>query len=110
VVRQVRAVRRRRARRLAAGHHEGAAAAQGHAGQGIFGHKIPSDDLKQVKRIYDTVEGHDDRYELNLYISGYDEDETGAETGPATAGTDGSGMSGAEAGQPGQSPEESPTR
>src|SRR5690242_3064255 len=79
-------------------------------GKAIFGHKIPSDDLKQVKRIYERVEGQDDRYELNLYITGYDEDETGAETGPASAGTDGSGMSGAEAGQPGQSPEESPTR
>jgi succinate dehydrogenase / fumarate reductase iron-sulfur subunit len=79
-------------------------------GKAIFGHKIPKDDLRQLKRIYDTVEGHDDRYELNLYITGYDEDETGAETGPASAGTDGSGMAGAEAGQPGQSPEESPTR
>ncbi|HZC29293.1 MAG TPA: succinate dehydrogenase/fumarate reductase iron-sulfur subunit [Gaiellaceae bacterium] len=79
-------------------------------GGALRGHKIPRDDLKQVRRIYDTVEGHDDRYELNLYISGYDEEETGAETGPASAGTDGSGMSGAEAGQPGQSPEESPTR
>jgi succinate dehydrogenase / fumarate reductase iron-sulfur subunit len=79
-------------------------------GKAIFGHKIPRDDLKQVKRIFETVEGHDDRYELNLYITGYDEDETGAQTTPASAGTDGSGMSGAEAGQPGQSPEESPTR
>src|SRR5919106_440650 len=60
-------------------------------------HKIPRDDRKQVQRIYDTVEGHDDRYELNLYITGYDEDETGAQTGPASAGTDGSGMAGAEA-------------
>jgi succinate dehydrogenase / fumarate reductase, iron-sulfur subunit len=79
-------------------------------GKAIFGHKIPGEDLKQVKRIYDKVEGHEHRYELNLYITGYDEDETGAETGPASAGTDGSGMAGAEAGQPGQSPEESPTR
>src|SRR3954454_8203014 len=79
-------------------------------GKAIFGHKIPKDDLRQVRRIYDTVEGHDERYELNLYISGYDEDETGAEAGPASAGPDGSGMSGAESGQPGQSPEESPTR
>jgi succinate dehydrogenase / fumarate reductase iron-sulfur subunit len=80
------------------------------AGKAIFGHKIPKDDLKQVRRIYDTVEGHDERYELNLYITGYDEDETGAEAGPASAGTDGSGQAGAEAGQPGQEPEESPTR
>jgi succinate dehydrogenase iron-sulfur subunit len=38
-------------------------------------HKIPKDDLKQVQRIYDTVEGRDERIELNLYISGVDEDE-----------------------------------
>ena len=36
-------------------------------------HKIPKDDLKQVRRIYDTVEGRDERFELNLYITGYDE-------------------------------------
>jgi succinate dehydrogenase / fumarate reductase iron-sulfur subunit len=34
------------------------------------GHKAPKD----VKAIYDRVEGRDERYELNLYISGYDED------------------------------------
>jgi succinate dehydrogenase / fumarate reductase iron-sulfur subunit len=37
-------------------------------------HKLPKDALAHVRRIYDTVEGHDERYELNLYISGYDED------------------------------------
>ena len=37
-------------------------------------HKLPKDDLKQVQRIYETVEGRDERVELNLYISGYDED------------------------------------
>jgi len=31
-------------------------------------------DLKQVKRIYDEVERHPERIELNLYITGYDED------------------------------------
>jgi succinate dehydrogenase iron-sulfur subunit len=38
-------------------------------------HKIPREDRQQLKRIYDTVEGRGDRIELNLYISGYDEDE-----------------------------------
>jgi succinate dehydrogenase / fumarate reductase iron-sulfur subunit len=38
-------------------------------------HKIPKDDLKQVQRIYDTVEGRPERIELNLYVSGYDEDD-----------------------------------
>ena len=37
-------------------------------------HKIPKDDLKQIRRIYDTVEGRDERIELNLYITGNDED------------------------------------
>ena len=78
-------------------------------GKALRGHKIPAPDLKSVKRIFDAVEGHDGRYELNLYITGYDEDEDGAETAPASAGT-AAGMPGAEAGQPGQEPEESPTR
>jgi succinate dehydrogenase / fumarate reductase, iron-sulfur subunit len=74
------------------------------------GHKAPKD----VKAIYDRVEGRDERVELNLYISGYDEDVEGAEqsasaTAQAGAGGDG-GQSGAEAGQPGQSPEGSPAR
>ncbi|HMD57338.1 MAG TPA: succinate dehydrogenase/fumarate reductase iron-sulfur subunit [Solirubrobacteraceae bacterium] len=37
-------------------------------------HKIPSEDLKAVQGIYDKVEGRERRYELNLYISGSDED------------------------------------
>jgi succinate dehydrogenase / fumarate reductase, iron-sulfur subunit len=78
-------------------------------GKAMRGHKIPKPDLRAVRQIYEKVEGRDDRYELNLYITGYDEDETGARTGPASA-TGGNGMSSAEAGQPGQSPEESPTR
>src|SRR5215211_2454580 len=68
-------------------------------------HKAPKD----VKAIYDRVEGRDERVELNLYISGYDEELEGAEqsasaAAQAGAGGDG-GQSGAEAGQPGQSPE-----
>jgi succinate dehydrogenase / fumarate reductase iron-sulfur subunit len=38
-------------------------------------HKLPREDRQQLKRLYDTIEGRDDRIELNLYISGYDEDE-----------------------------------
>ncbi|HEY5194020.1 MAG TPA: succinate dehydrogenase/fumarate reductase iron-sulfur subunit [Solirubrobacteraceae bacterium] len=40
----------------------------------IFGHKIPKQDLNAVKKIYAKVEGKPERYELNLYISGEDED------------------------------------
>ncbi|MHB1468313.1 MAG: succinate dehydrogenase/fumarate reductase iron-sulfur subunit [Solirubrobacteraceae bacterium] len=48
----------------------------------LFGEKIPQRDLEAVQRIYDRVEGKPDRYELNLYISGFDEDN---EEPPAVA-------------------------
>jgi succinate dehydrogenase / fumarate reductase iron-sulfur subunit len=41
----------------------------------IFGHKIPKQDLDQVKRIYEAVESRPQRYELNLYVSGEDEED-----------------------------------
>jgi succinate dehydrogenase / fumarate reductase iron-sulfur subunit len=34
-------------------------------------HKAP----KEVKRLFDQIDGRDERVELNLYISGYEEDE-----------------------------------
>jgi succinate dehydrogenase / fumarate reductase iron-sulfur subunit len=37
-------------------------------------HKLAAPDRSAIKRIYDTVEGRDERVELNLYISGRDED------------------------------------
>jgi succinate dehydrogenase / fumarate reductase iron-sulfur subunit len=37
-------------------------------------HKLPKQDLKHVRRIYEEVESHPERVELNLYITGYDED------------------------------------
>jgi succinate dehydrogenase / fumarate reductase iron-sulfur subunit len=43
-------------------------------------HKIPAQDLKQVQAIYETVEGRDERYELNLYIAGEDEPPAEAAT------------------------------
>ncbi|HEV3228953.1 MAG TPA: succinate dehydrogenase/fumarate reductase iron-sulfur subunit [Solirubrobacteraceae bacterium] len=57
-------------------------------------HKAP----KGVKRIYDEVESHEQRYELNLYVTGYDEEPepavrpdsaSGAEEQPAVASTAG---------------------
>jgi succinate dehydrogenase / fumarate reductase iron-sulfur subunit len=55
-------------------------------GKVIFGHRIPSADLKAVRAIYDKVESKDRRYELNLYISGYeDDDEVEAATPVAAA-------------------------
>jgi succinate dehydrogenase / fumarate reductase iron-sulfur subunit len=51
----------------------------------LFGHKIPKRDLQAVKKIYATVESRPQRYELNLYVSGEDEEnETTAV--PAGAG------------------------
>jgi succinate dehydrogenase / fumarate reductase, iron-sulfur subunit len=44
-------------------------------GKVIFGHRIPKADLQAVQAIYDKVESKDRRYELNLYISGYEDDE-----------------------------------
>jgi succinate dehydrogenase / fumarate reductase iron-sulfur subunit len=37
-------------------------------------HRLPKQDLKHVRRIYEEVESHPERVELNLYITGYDED------------------------------------
>jgi hypothetical protein len=47
-------------------------------------HKIPSQDLKAVRSIYERVESREERYELNLYITGYDEQD--AVPAVATAG------------------------
>ncbi len=37
-------------------------------------HKLPKRDREQIKRIYDTIEGREERLELNVYMSGRDED------------------------------------
>ncbi|MDP8968044.1 MAG: succinate dehydrogenase/fumarate reductase iron-sulfur subunit [Actinomycetota bacterium] len=37
-------------------------------------HKLPRADREQIKRIYDEVEGREERAEFNIYISGKDED------------------------------------
>ena len=78
----------------------------------LLGHKLAKDDLKDVRRIFDKIEEKDERYELNLYISGYDEDDAPQEGDKvmATSGAgDGAGNA-PDAGQPGQEPEDSPTR
>jgi succinate dehydrogenase / fumarate reductase iron-sulfur subunit len=40
----------------------------------VFGHKIGKPDLDAVKRIFKKVEDRKDRVELNLYVSGYEDD------------------------------------
>jgi len=52
----------------------------------LLGHKIPPADLKAVKRIYQTVESRPERYELNLYVSGEDEDQDDAAVAVAAGG------------------------
>jgi succinate dehydrogenase / fumarate reductase iron-sulfur subunit len=71
--------------------------------QALLGHKIPRNDLKDVRRIFDEVERKDERYELNLYISGIDEEDE------AAGGQEHAGAA-AQAGEPGRAPEDSPTR
>jgi succinate dehydrogenase / fumarate reductase iron-sulfur subunit len=50
----------------------------------LIGHKLPKRDLQSVQRIFDRIEEREQRYELNLFITGYDED-------PASAGSPGDG-------------------
>jgi succinate dehydrogenase / fumarate reductase iron-sulfur subunit len=64
-------------------------------------------EYKGLKDYFDKIEARDERLELNLYITGYDEDDEGAgETAPGGVQS-GNAPDG---GQPGQSPEESPAR
>ena len=77
-------------------------------------HKLDSRDLESVRSIYDRVEGRPERYELNLYMTGYDEDEPGNATPrgdpPPDSEALGAGASGAGAAGPASaSPEPSST-
>jgi succinate dehydrogenase / fumarate reductase, iron-sulfur subunit len=40
----------------------------------LFGHKLGKDDLGALKRVYEKVEGRPQRIELNLYVSGYEDE------------------------------------
>ena len=42
--------------------------------------------FRSLRRIFDEIEGRDRRYELNLYITGYDEDESAEEAGAGERG------------------------
>ncbi len=50
----------------------------------VLGHPHRKE-FKGLKRIFDEVEGRDQRYELNLYITGYDEDPGADDRGPGEA-------------------------
>lgn len=56
----------------------------------LFGHKLPKADLTALKRVFTTIEGRKQRDELNLYVTGVEDDpvKNGApETPPALAPT-----------------------
>ncbi len=42
--------------------------------EALIPHRLPSEDRKEIKAIYDKVRSRDERLELNLYITGYDEE------------------------------------
>jgi succinate dehydrogenase / fumarate reductase iron-sulfur subunit len=57
----------------------------------MLGHKLPKQDLDGIKRIYQHVNDEDERYELNLYVVGdEDEPDTDSASGPAHADAAGS--------------------
>src|ERR1700759_4671366 len=57
----------------------------------VLGHKIPKPDLDAVKRIFTKVDGRKDRVELNLYVSGYEDDPAPEPGGAASATSSGGG-------------------
>jgi succinate dehydrogenase / fumarate reductase, iron-sulfur subunit len=48
----------------------------------LFGHKLPKRELTALKGIYEKIEGRDQRVELNLYVSGYEDDPEPAPSEP----------------------------
>jgi succinate dehydrogenase iron-sulfur subunit len=72
----------------------------------LFGHKLPKSDLNALKNIYETVEGRDERVELNLYVSGYedDPDPPPAEPGESSASTEGDASTTSDGGPSDKSP------
>ncbi|MEO6857914.1 MAG: 2Fe-2S iron-sulfur cluster-binding protein [Solirubrobacteraceae bacterium] len=70
----------------------------------LLGHKLPKRDLASLKRIYSTVESRPERIELNLYVSGYEDDpvETPAgEKPPSVTESAGSPPADTESAEPG---------
>jgi succinate dehydrogenase / fumarate reductase, iron-sulfur subunit len=51
----------------------------------LLGHKLRKPDLQNVRRIFDHVERHERRYELNLFVVGEDEEQAAAAAGDAAA-------------------------
>jgi succinate dehydrogenase / fumarate reductase iron-sulfur subunit len=57
----------------------------------MFGHKIPKPDLEAVKKLYAKIEGREERIELNLYVSGYEDDPEPAPSEPGRSSVPGPG-------------------
>lgn len=51
-------------------------------------HKLPQEDLAAVRKIYDVVEGREQRVELNLYITGTDAENADTPPEPTSVGAD----------------------
>jgi succinate dehydrogenase / fumarate reductase iron-sulfur subunit len=58
----------------------------------LFGHKLAKPDMQGVQRIYDQVEGRAQRYELNLFITGEDENDAQPAASPAGDGASGAAV------------------
>jgi succinate dehydrogenase / fumarate reductase iron-sulfur subunit len=71
-------------------------------GAALRSHRIPKEDLAAVRRIYERVDEADERFELNLYVVGEEEDE-GTDAAGGAAGSEDAVQS---AGAGGQLPEE----
>jgi succinate dehydrogenase / fumarate reductase, iron-sulfur subunit len=68
-------------------------------GKAVLGHKLAKPDLQAVQRIYERVEEREERYELNLFIVGYDEDEPPASGASASAAPEDQAPGGEEDGE-----------
>jgi succinate dehydrogenase / fumarate reductase iron-sulfur subunit len=58
----------------------------------LLGHKIPKPDLTSIKRIYKKVEDKPERVELNLYVTGYEDEPEDAGAADAGGAGEGSGV------------------
>ncbi len=52
----------------------------------MFGHKLPGGDLAAIKKLYKKIESRPQRLELNLYISGYEDDPEPAAVAAGSSG------------------------
>jgi succinate dehydrogenase / fumarate reductase, iron-sulfur subunit len=64
----------------------------------LLGHKLAKADLAAVQKIYDRVEGREQRYELNLFITGEDEEPASAAPAAILAAEPGAPEAGASEG------------